>query len=218
MMKNKILVISFLTVFALGAAHAQGVSLAPAMPASVDENGEGFVTQRDDVAEKAAKENQNKIVYNPKNQRDPTLSPDDFLLLQYRERQRLAALEAERQRKLAEERRKREEAERRRQLELARIKDPTIEVRNTLDSSKKNIIRTETFRNGVKTARTEYDYDAYGNVIREKRYHDGFSAYDTTEYTYDRNAYLTQEKHTGILTADGAGAASSPGQRRYRHQ
>ena len=90
--------------------------------------------------------------------------------------------------------------------------DTTIEVRNTLDSSKKNIIRTETFRNGVKTACTEYDYDAYGNVIREKRYHDGFSAYDTTEYTYDRNAYLTQEKHTGILTADGAGAASSPGQ------
>lgn len=90
--------------------------------------------------------------------------------------------------------------------------DTTIEVRNTLDSSKKNIIRTETFRNGVKTARTEYDYDAYGNVIREKRYHDGFSAYDTTEYTYDRNAYLTQAKHTGILTADGAGAASSPGQ------
>ena len=90
--------------------------------------------------------------------------------------------------------------------------DTTIEVCNTLDSSKKNIIRTETFRNGVKTACTEYDYDAYGNVIREKRYHDGFSAYDTTEYTYDRNAYLTQAKHTGILTADGAGAASSPGQ------
>ena len=132
MMKNKILVISFLTVFALGAAHAQGASPAPAMPASVDENGEWFVIQRDDVAEKAAKENQNKIVYNPKNQRDPTLSPDDFLLLQYRERQRLAALEAERQRKLAEERRKREEAERRRQLELARIKDPTIEVRNKI--------------------------------------------------------------------------------------
>ena len=91
MMKNKILVISFLTVFALGAAHAQGVPPAPAMPASVDENGEGFVTQRDDVAEKAAKENQNKIVYNPKNQRDPTLSPDYVLLLKFRARQRLSA-------------------------------------------------------------------------------------------------------------------------------
>lgn len=73
-----------------------------------------------------------RIVFNPKNRRDPTLSPDDFLLLQFREQKRLAALEAERQRKLAEERRKREEAERQRQLELARIKDPTREVRNKI--------------------------------------------------------------------------------------
>ena len=41
-------------------------------------------------------------------------------------------MEAERQRKLAEERRRREEAERLRQLELARIKDPTREVRNKI--------------------------------------------------------------------------------------
>lgn len=46
----------------------------------------------------------------------------------------------------------------------------TIEIRNTLDSSKKNIIRTEVFRNGVKTACTEYDHDAYGNVTCERRY------------------------------------------------
>ena len=44
----------------------------------------------------------------------------------------MAAIEAERQRKLAEERRKREEEERLRQLELARIKDPTREVRNRI--------------------------------------------------------------------------------------
>ena len=90
--------------------------------------------------------------------------------------------------------------------------DTTIEIRNTLDSSKKNIIRTEVFRNGVKTACTEYDHDAYGNVTCERRYHDDFTAYDTTQYTYDRNAYLSQEKHTGILTADGADVASTPGQ------
>ena len=52
--------------------------------------------------------------------------------MQFREQQRLAAIEAERQRKLAEERRKREEEERLRQLELARIKDPTREVRNRI--------------------------------------------------------------------------------------
>lgn len=93
---------------------------------------EGFVAQREEVAENAKAAPEPRVVYNPKNRRDPTLSPDDFLLLQYREQQRLAALEAERQRKLAEERRRREEAERLRQLELARIKDPTREVRNKI--------------------------------------------------------------------------------------
>ena len=93
---------------------------------------EGFVAKREEVAENAKAAPEPRVVYNPKNRRDPTLSPDDFLLLQYREQQRLAALEAERQRKLAEERRRREEAERLRQLELARIKDPTREVRNKI--------------------------------------------------------------------------------------
>ena len=91
------------------------------------EEAEGFVSKREETPAKTP-----RVVYNPKNRRDPTLSPDDFLLLQYREQQRLAAIEAERQRKLAEERRKREEAERLRQLELARIKDPTREVRNKI--------------------------------------------------------------------------------------
>ncbi len=105
------------------------VGEAPAAPA---QEGEGFVAPREEVAEQPEEAAAPRVVYNPKSRRDPTLSPDDFLLLQYREQQRLAALEAERQRKLAEERRKREEEERLRQLELARIKDPTREVRNRI--------------------------------------------------------------------------------------
>ncbi len=105
--------------------QAPAATLAPAAA-------EGFVAKREEVAENAKAAPEPRVVYNPKNRRDPTLSPDDFLLLQYREQQRLAALEAERQRKLAEERRRREEAERLRQLELARIKDPTREVRNKI--------------------------------------------------------------------------------------
>lgn len=96
------------------------------------EPSENFVTPREEVEEQPVPEKKELVVYQPKNRRDPTLSPDDFLLLQYREQQRLAALEAERQRQLAEERRKQEEAERLRQLELARIKDPTREVRNRI--------------------------------------------------------------------------------------
>lgn len=108
------------------------VTAAPAAAAA--QESEGFVVQRETLETPEAKAEEETVVvtYNPKNRRDPTLSPDDFLLLQYREQQRLAALEAERQRKLAEERRKREEAERLRQLELARIKDPTREVRNKI--------------------------------------------------------------------------------------
>ena len=99
---------------------------------SAQPEGEGFVAPREEVAEQPEEAAAPRVVYNPKVRRDPTLSPDDFLLLRYREQQRLAAIEAERQRKLAEERRKREEEERLRQLELARIKDPTREVRNRI--------------------------------------------------------------------------------------
>lgn len=113
-------------------AGAEAVAAVPAGSNAPAAQGEDFVVQREEVAEESVEVKAPRVVYNPKNRRDPTLSPDDFLLLQYREQQRLAALEAERQRKLAEERRKREEAERLRQLELARIKDPTREVRNKI--------------------------------------------------------------------------------------
>ena len=91
-----------------------------------------FVAPRETVQEQPVVEKKPKVVYNPTNHRDPTLSPDDFLLLQHREQQRLAAIEAERRRKLEEERRAKEEAERLRLLELERIKDPTREVRNKI--------------------------------------------------------------------------------------
>ena len=120
-------------------AQANGTTVAqPQAPADKpategEESQEGFVTARETVQEEEPEGwVAQKVQYAPKTDRDPTLSPDDFLLLQYREQQRLAAIEAERQRKLAEERRKQEEAERLRQLELARIKDPTREVRNKI--------------------------------------------------------------------------------------
>ena len=119
------------SVEAAEAPAAQPAPVSAAQPAEAAAS-EEFVMPREEVPEKAETTAAPRVVYNPKNQRDPTLSPDDFLLLQYREQQRLAALEAERQRKLAEERRRREEEERLRQLELARIKDPTREVRNKI--------------------------------------------------------------------------------------
>ena len=119
------------TLAAQADVSVENVQAPAATPAAAAAD-EAFVAPREEVAENPKAAPEPRVVYNPKNRRDPTLSPDDFLLLQYREQQRLAALEAERQRKLAEERRRREEAERLRQLELARIKDPTREVRNKI--------------------------------------------------------------------------------------
>ena len=149
MMKKLFFAVPFLSVTVLSGAVLQAQEAVPAAPVAVPAAApqtvgqEGFAPQREGVNEKQVKEEENKIVYNPKVQRDPTLSPDDFLLLQYRKRQQLAAEEAERQRKLAEERRKREEAERARQLELALIKDPTIAVRDKIRVS--GIIGKEVF-------------------------------------------------------------------------
>ena len=121
------------------ATSAENASLAQDLEAAqsgTEKTGEGFVASRETVnestQEKADSVKKTKVVFNPRNRRDPTLSPDDFLLIQRREQQRLAAIEAERQRQLAEERRRKEAEERQRQLELARLKDPTREVRNKI--------------------------------------------------------------------------------------
>lgn len=73
-----------------------------------------------------------KVVFKTNNQRDPMLSPDDVLLLQYRERQRMAQLEAQRRKREEEERRQREEEEKRRQYELMLLKDPSMLIRNKI--------------------------------------------------------------------------------------
>lgn len=83
------------------------------------------------------------VQYNPPTDRDPTLSPDDALLLKHREEERLRALEAERQRKLEEERRRLAELERQRRLELERLRDPSREIRGRIRVS--GIIGQEAF-------------------------------------------------------------------------
>lgn len=108
---------------------------APAMEATPQElpESEGFVAPREEVKETATPAPASRpprVVFNPQKTKDPTLSPDDIVLLEYREKQRLAALEAERKRKLEEERKRLAEEERRRQLELELAKDPTRAVRN----------------------------------------------------------------------------------------
>lgn len=73
-----------------------------------------------------------KVVFNPSKDRDPTLSPDDRLLLAHRMEQRRLAEAAERQRKLDAERKRLADLERQRLLELEYLRDPSREVRGKI--------------------------------------------------------------------------------------
>ena len=90
----------------------------------------------------------------------------------------------------------------------------TVRVENTLDTDKKNIVTTAVYVNNTLTRKTDYTYDSFGNVTAQKQYRDmaDLTDYTLTEYTYQSGAYLTQERHSGLVTADGVGAAATPGQ------
>ena len=86
----------------------------------------------------------------------------------------------------------------------------TVKIQNKLDSEKKNIVCTEVYCNNNNTSKTEYTYDASGNILTEKRYYNNFTASYLTEYTYQNRAYLTEVKHTGVKNTNG-NAAATPG-------
>ena len=120
---------------------------APSLPAqpvsAVPAAEEAVLVPAVPVQEAAAAPKEPLVQFNPPTDRDPTLSPDDALLLKHREEERLRALEAERQRKLEEERRRLAELERQRRLELERLRDPSREIRGRIRVS--GIIGQEAF-------------------------------------------------------------------------
>ena len=96
------------------------------------EAGEDFEEEEEGMSNFQTSLQRPSVKFQLKNNRDPMLSPEDVLLIRYREQQRLAAEAAERRRKAEEERKRREAEERRRQWELALIKDPTVLVRDKI--------------------------------------------------------------------------------------
>ena len=84
-----------------------------------------------------------KVVYNPPTPRDPTLSPDDTLLLQAREKAKREAEENARRRREADERRRQEELRRQYELELELLRDPSKQIRGKIRIS--GIIGQEVF-------------------------------------------------------------------------
>ena len=116
---------------AAGAVEGETLPGTPDVAAPIaGENGEDVVLARETTTTEP--EQAPKVAYNPTTNRDPTLSPDDVLLLKHREAERLKALEAEKQRKLEAERRRLAELERQRQLELEYLRDPSREVRGKI--------------------------------------------------------------------------------------
>lgn len=113
------------------AAAAPQAQRAVAVPVPADGAENQFVPARE-TAPAAQQSNALLVSYNPPTDRDPTLSPDDTLLLRHREEERLRQLELERQRKLEAERRRLAEIERQRQLELERLRDPSREIRGKI--------------------------------------------------------------------------------------
>ena len=55
-----------------------------AAKSGTENTSEGFVTARESVQENPVSPQKPKVVFNPRTRRDPTLSPDDFLLIQHR--------------------------------------------------------------------------------------------------------------------------------------
>ena len=101
-----------------------------------------FETARAKSAAEALQK-QLKVVYNPSSDRDPTLSPEDTLLVKAREEQRKRDAEAERRRRIEAERRRIAEEERQRQLQLELLKDPSRAIRGKIKIS--GIVGKEVF-------------------------------------------------------------------------
>ena len=93
-------------------------------------DGEGFVASRDSVS--AENSSGKKSIYNPKVQRDPTLSIDDELILKdIAEKRRKEEAEA-RRREEERLRKLQEEEEKKRQWQLELLKHPELEVKRKI--------------------------------------------------------------------------------------
>ena len=121
------LVVLGVCVSSLGYAQADRLERSTSIPgvdaeAETEETAPGVVSKPN-------------VKFSLKGNRDPMLSAEDVMVLQHREKMRLAAEAAERKRKEEEERKRLAEEERRREWERMIIRDPTILVRNQIKIS-----------------------------------------------------------------------------------
>lgn len=104
----------------------------PPLANAADPADEGFVAPRETMQTENAPVKTPKVLYNPKVRRDPTLSPDDVLILEDRARRLRIAQENERKRKELEAQREAERKERERQRQILLLRYPELEVKNKI--------------------------------------------------------------------------------------
>ncbi|MGI6576596.1 MAG: RHS repeat domain-containing protein [Eubacteriales bacterium] len=95
----------------------------------------------------------------------------------------------------------------------------TILKQNTLTANGKSIQYSEVFENGTLKQKSEYQYDSFGNVTKERKYKDDFTSYIEKHYSYTDNvagrslhgAYLTEVMMSGVTDEAGNLVAGTPG-------
>ena len=86
----------------------------------------------------------------------------------------------------------------------------------------KTVTQSDVYENNVLKQRTGYLHDAYGNVVEERRYKEGWVAYETTQISYADNAarpagvdfaglYPTKVSQLGVEDAGGSLVAALSG-------
>ena len=85
----------------------------------------------------------------------------------------------------------------------------TVRTENILTSDRRNIAQTMVYENDVLVARSDYDYDSFGNRV-ETRVYTSFSPmqYNSTTYDYREGAFLETVTIDGIVDADGNAVGS----------
>lgn len=81
-----------------------------------------------------------------------------------------------------------------------------------LSEDKLSLIAKNVYANNVLQQKTEYAYDAFGNITSEKQYLADMLSFLETQYSYTDGAHCAQARISGVLDADGNPAAATPGE------
>ena len=81
-----------------------------------------------------------------------------------------------------------------------------------LSEDKLSLIAKNVYANNVLQQKTEYAYDAFGNITSEKQYLADMLSFLEMQYSYTDGAHCAQARISGVLDADGNPAAATPGE------